>query len=484
MSKTKIIYKDIAPGSAEAATTSAVNVDPVSDTSLVPLGAETPAISTLEHNLWGLGGNFELIDNQPIAFWSKEISSEGGTFEESPIITLAFSQQFSSVGVTIYFDTATGDYCDSVNIKWYQQDVLKSDMDFQPDNAVYFCENTVEAYDKVIITLNKTRIPGRRAKVNQILMGIIREYDMREIRDADITVEISLMSTDLPASNLTWTLDSRKMVDFMFQARQPMEAWTNNSLIGVYYVERADRYSANVYKIDAQDAIGVLEDTVFSGGVYTAYSAQQLVKDIIGSMFQIVFDKEDIALTGAVMSGTKRQALQQVLFAWGACITTFGVDGIRIFDLDETIKAIDTYHTYTGPAVEMETMITEVQVTTHTYTQSSSGNVEIGGKKYNDTQNVYTVTNPNTTANTKDNVIQITDATLISPNIGQATAQRVYDYYQRRKTAKGKIVWDNEVVGDLISLPNPWGASTAGNISKMNIILSNTVAANIELKGV
>ena len=134
--------------------------------------------------------------------------------------------------------------------------------------------------------------------------------------------------------------------------------------------------------------------------------------------------------------------------------------------------------------METSAVVTEVRVIAHTYTQDSNGGVEIGGVKYSDTETVYTVTNPDVTATDKQNVIEVTGATLVSPGIGQATAQRVYDYYQKRNTNKAKVVWAGELLGDYVSLPNAWGSANSGHIEKMEIKLSNTVAADCETVGV
>ena len=96
---------------------------------------------------------------------------------------------------------------------------------------------------------------------------------------------------------------------------------------------------------------------------------------------------------------------------------------------------------------------------------------------------MYSVTNPNVTASDKQNVIEVTGATLVSTSIGQAVAQRVYDYYLKRNTNKAKIVWDGEWLGDLLTLPNSWGGTNTGHAAKMEIKLSNTVAANVEAIG-
>ena len=194
-------------------------------------------------------------------------------------------------------------------------------------------------------------------------------------------------------------------------------------------------------------------------------------------------DVEDTALTGVITSGTIRTAIQQVLFAWGVCASTDGRDGIRVFNLPGTPDAIPEDYTFTGVTVDTSALVTEVRVTAHVYTQAENGGVEINGVKYDDAKTVYTITNPDVIATDKQNVIEVADATLVSPDIGQATAQRVYDYYAKRITTNAKIVWAGELLGDCVTLPTAWGTTNAGNLRRMEVKLSNTVVATVASLG-
>jgi len=80
--------------------------------------------------------------------------------------------------------------------------------------------------------------------------------------------------------------------------------------------------------------------------------------------------------------------------------------------------------------------------------------------------------------------VEVTGATLVSPSIGQAVTQRVYNYYARRNTHTAKIVWAEEKLGDCVKLPNPWGETNTGNVIRMEIALSNTIAARCDSLGV
>lgn len=486
MSVTTILYKDIAPGASEDATISTSTTTQGADPGLLLDEIAPSPTLTCELNHWLLNGEYQFTEDEPMAFWSSELSDENGSFSSPPTITIDFGQQYSSVGITLVFDLASDEYCNSINIKWYQGETQKDSKDFSPNAATYFCQNQVESYDRIVITINSTALPYRRAKLEQVIFGIYRYFGMTELRSASITNEMSLISSELPISTMSWTLDSDDDVDFMFQLKQPVEVRNNNSLIGVYYIDSYSRSAKTVYSIDCYDLLGVLDETPFSGGAYlSGVSAKSLLETIVDDDFVIEYADEvlDATLTGILQPASKRASIQQVLFAWGVCAATDGGETLRIFNLPDEAKVISGDRTYTGVTVDTAAIVTSVSVTAHTYTQDSSGSIEIGGNKYSDSTTVYTVSNPNVTATDKQNVIEVTDATLVSTSIGQAVAQRVYDYYLRRNTNKAKIVWSGEMLGDMLTLPNAWGGTNTGNVAKMEIRLSNTVAASCESIG-
>lgn len=276
MGKTTVVYKDIAVGASEAATISATRGTPESDPQELTDGVETGKIITLEPCRWTLDGTFgSFYEESDIAFWSTELSDEAGEFVATPVITITLSQQFSGMGVTLTFDAATGEYCASVNIKWYQGDAIKADQDFTPTSAEQFCAKRVESFDKIVITLKKTSLPHRRAKLDRIVFGVLRTFGMNELRSASIVNEMNEAALELPVSTFRWTLDSLSDADYMFQLKQPVEVRNNGSLLGVYYIDNASRKAARVYDIDCHDALGVLSESQFAGGAIYPASAQK-----------------------------------------------------------------------------------------------------------------------------------------------------------------------------------------------------------------
>lgn len=484
MSKSYLNYKDVAPGAADEAIISTSGAQTFSTPEKLASGVAGQAIISGELNAWGLNGSFVARDGKTRAYWSTEMSDEAGIFAAPPTITISFEKQYSSPGITLVFDAATGDHCTAVNVKWYQQSALKADVDFVPNAATYFCQHPVLSYDKVVITLKATNLPYRYAKLDQILFGVYRTFGMTELRQVSIVSEMDLIASELAVSTMNWTLDSRADVDYLFQLKQPVEAYNDDRLIGVYYIESSSRVSDRMYEIKCHDAFGILGESTFAGGIYNNKSAVELLGEIVGEDFTLDVTAEDMSLTGAILPCSRREAIQQVLFAWGVCAATDGTAGIRVFSAPSEPAEMGTERIFLGVTVDTEAITTEVRVTAHTYVQDDSGNEEIDGVKYRETTEVFSVTNPDVTATDKQNVVEVTDATLVSPAIGQAVAQRVYDYYTRRNTNKGRFVWQGEKLGDCVTQPNAWGGTNTGNLVKMEIALSNTVVASSEARGV
>lgn len=485
MSKTSVIYKDVAVGADEDAATTVTGASSDSQTAKLPFGVENEPIITTEKNAWTLGGTKIPKGNQPIALWSSDISGADCTFENAPEITFAFDQQYSALGVSVQFDEDDSGW-GAVNIKWYQGTTLKSEKSFIPDSSLYFCSNKVTAFDKIVMTFPRTLLPKQWLKINEILFGIVRTFDMDELREASITNEMSLSGLELPESSFTWTLESKNNIDFMFQLKQPVTVKNNGKSIGVYYVDSSRRDSNSKYKITCHDAFGVLSEVQFDGGAYlSGISALTLLQTVVGDSFGIICTAEDTTLYGLLKPQTKREAIQQIIFAWGVCASTDADGKIHVFKPTETATTISADVTYTGVSVETNAITTSVKVIGHTYTTTASTTgIEINGTYYKDTKTPYTVQNPNVTASDKENVVTVEDATLVSTHNGQAIAQRLYDFYLKRNAYTGRIVWNGEKLGDLLTMQNAWDGTHTGTIERMEFILSNTVAVQCKNIGI
>ena len=125
-------------------------------------GNETPLEEDFEQENFGL--------------WSEQFSNENGEFTTPISLVLTSSELFSSVGLSLTFDTDNNYFPTLINIKWYRDNELLEDVDFEPSNAIYFCDKRVDYYNKVEITFYRYCIPFNRLKLRAIDYGLNVEF--------------------------------------------------------------------------------------------------------------------------------------------------------------------------------------------------------------------------------------------------------------------------------------------------------------------
>lgn len=482
----KIVYEDIAVGAQEDATVTATAAQAGSKPADLPTGVEPVPIATMELNHWLLGGDRQLRRSQPIGFWSAQMSDETGAFASPPTITVDFDQQYTSLGIYLRFDTATGDYCSALTIRWYQGSRLLAEKTFYPDGPEYFCENTVEAYSRVVIQLDKTHLPCCRARLSRIMFGIIRTFLLDELRSVKVTEQVDLISAEAAVNALDFELDSKSDVEYMFQLRQPVYAYNGEVLVGVFYISDSSRKGENLYGLSCVDAIGVLDEDTVPAAVYEARPVRGLLEEVLDGKFRLELDPalEVETVTGYLPDCTRREALHQIAFALRAIVDTSGTDAVRVYRLpNDAPDELPPGRVYIGGSVDTSAVVTAVSVTAHSYSRTGSGNdtMEVGGVTWYHTTAVTTIKNPNVTASDKQNVKEIKDATLVNSGNVAAVARTAYDYYMRRNTQRVKIVMSDETPGSHVTAPTPWGSRVTGHISSMSITLSGIAAADCEV---
>lgn len=485
----KIVYEDIAAGAAEDAEITTNDATDFSVVDNLPFEASDTPIASLEPFSWLLDGSREILDEQQIGFWSTEMSDGAGFFDNPPEITIDFDKRYTSPGLFLTFDQGTGDYCNRITVEWYRGDNLLKKKDFEPDNTEYFCQQTVEAWDKIILRFRSTSFPFRYAKLQNIIFGVARTFYRPELRNVRVTQEVSIISAQVSINTLDFTLDSRADIDYMFQMRQPITAYNGEQMIGVFYIDDSKKRGKGLYDVSCKDAIGVLDDDPFPAGIYQDYPARQLLLDIIGGQFELDIDPTlaEVPITGYIPDGSRRAAMQQVVFALSAMVDTSGTEKIRVYrDREDMPRKISNHSVYTGGTVDTSAIVTAIQVTAHKYSIIGEGNetVEVDGVTYYHTTEITTINNPNVTASDKANVIEVKEATLVNPGNVAAIAQHLYSYYTKRQKQKVRIVMGNERPGDHVATPTPWDTVVDGFITSMHIVLSGIAAAECEVIGV
>ncbi len=491
----KLIYNDTAVGAQTAFAPSATGGDAISKIDQISLvGVTFPKYGTVaELNGFALDGSMAILPDDTtdatIGFWSAAITDANGNFTEPIVITLAAPDLYTSLGITI---TAREAFPRAVNIKWYRDDTLLSDKDFAPDAESYYCENKVESYNKLIVTISALVLPYRRLMLQGIMHGRIREFDGRQLADASVIQECSPISAEVAINTLDFTLIGDSDIDYVFQSKQSLEIYNNDELLGVFFVRSYRRTAQRFYSVSSEDYLGLLDAVQFAGGIYTARNAYELLTAIFAAA-NVPLDMDEAlrreSVTGWIPVCTCREAVRQICFAIGAAVDTTLSSRVRIFippnviahdftageimqgqtltDRDKKLTEVRlTVHGYAkgektetaysaeesgtgdGIYVEFNAPMHDLSITAGTIVESganyaiinASNGCVLSGTLYNHTKTIRTMRNPLTNAGDPANVVAVESMTLVSASNADARLQALYDYYIVQGTINSELV--------------------------------------------
>ena len=348
-----------------------------------------------------------------------------------------------------------------------------------------------------------------------------RTYTGTEIQNGNMRLATSLLSSSLESNTFNVTLKSPNKNLTNFSRNAPITVFNGERQLGIFYVQDVKRTAADLYKVSATSAVGILSDGNHYGGIYTGQTAESIIGSICGSVKYDIQNKlRPIKLYGWLPLATPRDNLAQVLFAMGATLRTDLNGVLRIEELWDGLSGdIGTDRMYQGASVEYASKVTQVSLTEHQYvasgdldelfsgtTQSgdiitfdepvygltasgftiqsqganfaklSAGNGTLKGRKYkhNTREIIKTVSSAS-----EPNIKAVKDATLVSLVNSQAVSNNLVNYLKWNRTIKTSVVYQGEIPGDLISTWDPFDKTSVDVcIQEADIILSNTIKAN------
>ena len=242
------------------------------------------------------------------------------------------------LGISLTFDTNTGDYPTEISISWYRDDELITSADYYPNDIKYFCQQDIIAYNKIIITFKKMNAPYRYLRIFDIEDGITREFYNDEIKNLKILEEISTTTENLSINTLDMQLKTKNDVGVLFQKTLPLKLYRDDNLIGAFFIEQSEKGNGNSYKISAIDYIGLLDNGNFLGGMYTNETVGNIIANILEDIpYAIDTELASRTLSGYIEISSKREALQKVVFSAGGIIDCSRAECIEIKLLNNEI---------------------------------------------------------------------------------------------------------------------------------------------------
>ena len=255
------------------------------------------------------------------------------------------------------------------------------------------------------------------------------------------------------------------------------------------------------------------------GGIYTGQTVAELVKDICNIPYIVQSKYAGIQLYGWLPIATRRDNLSQVLFAVGANAKTDQNGVLRIEALWDGISStISQDQIFLGDVVTYESKVTEISVLEHQYIEGqeevtlfegtaqdgdviqfsepaydlvatgfsitssganyavvTSGNGTLTGKKY-----IHTTRDVRASVSEDDvpNVVEVTQATLVSLVNSSSVADRLAGYYAYIESLGQDVVYNGADPGDVVAFQHPYGDATKGTIQHATISMGGKLTAN------
>lgn len=528
---------------------SVTNKQPFVDINQLKKELDVKKYETMELNQFVLDGSFHTFPDEPaqgeFGLWSHTMSDSAGSFAALITLTITFSENHSSLGVTFYF-SQVGDWASRLNIKWYDGvGGLMLDRDFLPGRVEYFAEGQIEQYRKLVITFYGTCKPHRYLKLDAIDYGQKFTFDGEKLLSANLLEEIDPLSAEISINTLNFSIYTD---DFAILDPQGIYAYLQKKQaakvtgymddakanLGTLYMDEIESNTDKVTTMKCIDLVGIMEQTSFRGGIYSNVAVGSLIVAIMASAkvpYRIDAGLSNVQLSGHLPICTHQEALQQVVFAIGAVMDCSRGDRVRIYPYPTSREGLIPYdRKVDGHSIKLKPLVTGVEVTAHSYTMggeeqgvfndwleagiheitfggpmydlavlggeivesnsnyakvhvSASGTVELKGKAYNKGTQIVGTYAGDLPAGEAANILAIEDATLISISNAKAVADRIYNHYQSRYQGDGRIKLGDEAPGQLRVMGSMNQKQVVGIVESLDIDLTGGFLASMRMTG-
>lgn len=319
----------------------------------------------------------------------------------------------------------------------------------------------------------------------------------------------ALRSDSLEANSLTVTVFSNDKAIMGFAKNDKVEYFRDGRRVGVYYLQTVERVGSAAYTLSALSALGRLITMLHVGGIYTGQTVAEVVPQIcapVAVMIESVYASRQLYGYLPYSNPDKekgngrsaRDNLSQVLFAIGASLGTDENGVMRVEKLWDGVSAMITADQINEDSCSTvyETPVSAVEITEHQWVKSqdtvtlfegtaedgtlvtfeepahsltaegftiieqgdnyailSAGTGTLTGKSYNHLTRIVRRT---VTEGAEENVVTVSDATLVSLTNSVDVAKRMADYYRHRETIRVDVEPGTERAGRVVQIFHPW----------------------------
>lgn len=299
-----------------------------------------------------------------------------------------------------------------------------------------------------------------------------------------------------------------------------IDCYSNDSLVGRYYFDSYKQTGKDKYTLYGMSVIGLLANQKHYGGMYLETPLSTVIADILsGYSYTIDASIVNNTITGYLPIASKRDNLQQVLFAVGATINNNAQGVLQIQPMSNIIvSTLGKSRCFLDGSVNLADPVTGLHLTEHNYFKSQEvdtlyddgiygtetiefsepyhslsisgativssgvnfavisgqGSAVLTGKKYTHVTRMVEAS-----GSTSGNIKNVDSAYLANPSVAQSLADRVFSYLKNNVTIKQDIMFEQERAGDIVRIINPYTQQLVDScIKDLDITLSKLQRAS------
>lgn len=404
----KIVFRQVDVDARTDATVTSTSTETVSDTAYTvdDIDFIDRNYATYETDRWQLGGGFKLLPSsapyQSMGWWSGILSHATlKTFTHNITITCTFTGDHSSPGISINWDSTNGECAEEFDVKFYDSSnvLIETISETTNTDSQYSNDTAVSNYRKIEVIIKKWSVGDRRARIEEIIFGVITVYSKdNKLITCRISEEIDIVSATIPANQLEFTIDNLdNAFDILnpsgiysyLQEQQRIDAYMGVMVSGAEEYVNMGRFYLDEWKTEdnqigatfkALDRLNLLNQETYYKGLKQTITLYDLAEDVLqdfgltSSEYNIDTALQSITMTNFLPVCTYREALQYIATA-GECVFYVDRDNIiQIIQLSNTSTGVtlDFDNSYKAPSINLEKIIKQYDVDLNTYSTSGS----------------------------------------------------------------------------------------------------------------
>lgn len=318
--------------------------------------SDTLDFATFEPGGWPLDGS-KAIPPRPgeapdieVGLVMPDLSDGGGYYDAPQVITLTTVGRYNLLAVTLDFGfVPAADF----DIALYDGATLLHHHEVMGNSERrYLMRQAVDGVNKVLVTITKSAVPQRKARLVEFTFGVSLHYDKSTGYGLDITEVIDPLNERVPAGDLRMLVDNFAR-DFnlfdptslyaYFQDRQEISPRIGAQMedgsmgyigMGRYYLQRPQlKGSLSKLELRAVNLLGVLSESTYTKGVYKTASLAAFADDVAedaGVKVQYPDSWANTVMTAYIPSVTHSEAFRMLSQATGT-ILSVSRDDVVIF---------------------------------------------------------------------------------------------------------------------------------------------------------